>query len=163
MDILGIIKSRRSVRKYDKENIPINVIEKIIEAGSFAPSGLNNQPWKFKILQNEEKNQIAKFTKYGNIILKADKVIIVFLDKENSYNFEKDLMAIGACIQNMLLYIHSINLGACWLGEILNKKDEIMNHFKISNLYLAAVIAIGKPLKENYEPERKKISELLLP
>jgi nitroreductase len=72
-------------------------------------------------------------------------------------------MAIGACIQNILLYIHSIGLGACWLGEILNKRTEIKRFFNLpNNLELEAALALGKPLSYPKKVSRKKIENLVI-
>ncbi|MDP2923431.1 MAG: nitroreductase [Candidatus Omnitrophota bacterium] len=163
MDILNLIRSRRSIRKFKKSNIPAKTIEKILEAGRWAPSGLNNQPWQFMVLGGTQKDVLAKYTHYGYIIKGADKAILVFLDKKSSYNQEKDLMAIGACIQNMLLYIHSIGLAACWLGEILNKRSKIKNFLKLpQNLELEAVLALGKPLIYPKKGKRKALRKLFI-
>ncbi|HRT36706.1 MAG TPA: nitroreductase family protein, partial [Caldisericia bacterium] len=53
-DILEIIKSRRSIRNYKNEKIKDEEILKIVEAGRWAPSASNNQPWRFIIVQNVE-------------------------------------------------------------------------------------------------------------
>ena len=162
-DILKLIRSRRSVRKFKKESVSGKTIEKIIEAGRWAPSGLNNQPWRFIVLDGEKKNSLTKYTHYSYIVKDADKVILVFLDKKSSYNYEKDLMAIGACIQNMLLYIHSQKLGCCWLGEILNKRKEIKKFLNTSDcLELEAVLALGWPLEQNKNGKRKQLKALFL-
>lgn len=162
-NILALIKTRRSTRKFNKEAISSKTMQKILEAGSWAPSGLNNQPWRFMVLSSERKNALAAYTHYSYIIKGADKAILVFLDKKSSYNYEKDLMAIGACIQNMLLYIHSQKLGACWLGEILNKQKEIQKVFKIpENLELEAVLALGKPAGSAGKGKRKKLENLII-
>lgn len=163
MVTLQLIKTRRSIRKFKKANIPAKIVEKILEAGRWAPSGLNNQPWRFMVLEGGKKDTLAKFTHYGYIIKGANKVILVFLDKKSSYNQEKDLMAIGACIQNMLLYVHSQKLGACWLGEILNKKEEIEKLFSLANnLELEAVIALGKPANRLGKSPHRKIKDLIV-
>ena len=163
MDLLGIIKERRSIRKFKKEAISAKAIDDILEAGRWAPSGLNNQPWKFMVLEADKKDVLCEYTHYGSIIKSADKVILVFLDKDVVYNNEKDLLAIGACIQNMLLYIYSIELGACWLGEILNKRDEINKMLKIpSNLQLEAAIALGKPAEKPSLGKRKQLKNLMV-
>jgi nitroreductase len=115
------------------------------------------------VLEGSKKNELAKYTCYGHIIKSADKIILVFLDKKSSYNLEKDLMAMGACIQNMLLYIHSISLGACWLGEIVNKHAEIKKLLKLSkNLELEAVIALGKSQKLSHKGHRKRLKSLMV-
>ena len=162
-DILKLIKTRRSIRKFRKANIPSKTIKKILEAGNWAPSGLNNQPWRFMVLEEDMKDSLAKFTHYSHIIKSADKIILVFLDKNSSYNHEKDLMAIGACIQNMLLYIHSQKLSSCWLGEIINRRTEIKKLLKLSrNLELEAIIALGAPFDYPKKSKRKKIESLII-
>jgi len=163
MSMLNLIKTRRSIRKFKKTSISTKTIEKILEAGIWAPSGLNNQPWRFMVLEGQKKNALAKFTHYSYVIKGADKIILVFLDKKSSYNFEKDLMAIGACIQNMLLYIHSQKLGACWLGEILNKRREIKKLLKLpENLELEAALTLGKPFFHPKKIQRKNLKDLTI-
>lgn len=163
MDILELIKTRRSVRKFKNKDVNSEIIDEILEAGRWAPSGLNNQPWKFMVLAEEAKDSLAGHTKYSHIVKNADKLIVVFFDKEDSYNRDKDLMAIGACIQNMLIFIHSKGLGACWLGEILNQKAQIHKLLKTSkNLELAAVLALGYPLDSPGGGRRKKIKDLTI-
>ena len=93
-------------------------IRKIIECGRWAPSGLNNQPWKVcVVIRSTIKNLLAKFTKYGDIINAAYANLVVFLNLEKSYNYIKDIQACGAFMQNILLGTHALNLGAVWLGE----------------------------------------------
>ncbi|MFH0877583.1 MAG: nitroreductase family protein [Candidatus Omnitrophota bacterium] len=128
-DIINLIQNRRSIRRYAKDVLANGRLERILEAGRWAPSGLNNQPWRFLIVKDrEEKVHLAKFTKYGSIIQQAPVVLLVCMDCTASYNRDKDLMAIGACIQNMLLEAHVLGIGTCWLGEILNQNK----HFNVS-------------------------------
>lgn len=49
------IKTRRSVRKFKDKPVPVNQIRRIIEAGTYAPSGKNGQPWRFTVLTGQEK------------------------------------------------------------------------------------------------------------
>ncbi|MCF7908344.1 MAG: nitroreductase family protein [Candidatus Omnitrophica bacterium] len=163
MRALRLIKDRRSVRKFKKRAVSRQTVNKILEAGRWAPSGLNNQPWRFMVLDKEKKDALAVFTHYGHIIKSADKLILVFLDKKTSYNYEKDLMAIGSCIQNILLCIHSKKLGACWLGEILNQKKKVHKYLKLRpNLELEAVIALGAPVSYPRLTKRKKLKSLII-
>lgn len=163
MGILGLVKDRRSIRKFKKKTVSKQIVEKILEVGRWAPSGLNNQPWRFMVLAGAEKEALAQFTHYRNIIKGANKVILVFLDKKASYNYEKDLMAIGACIQNMLLSIHSLGLGACWLGEILNQRSRLQKSLKLPrHLQLEAAVALGYPVTSARKGRRKPLKSLLL-
>ena len=125
MSVYNLIKKRRSIRSFLKKEIPASHIKKILESASWAPSGLNNQPWRFVILRNKSiKYKLSKLTKYSYIINRANCVILVFLDINNSYNRTKDIQAIGACIQNMLLCSCELGIATCWLGEILNKRKK---------------------------------------
>jgi len=163
MDILELIKTRRSVRKFKNKEVSEKIIVQTLEAGRWAPSGLNNQPWKFMVLEKNAKDSLAEHTKYSHIVKSANKLILVFFDREDSYNRDKDLMAIGACIQNMLISVHSRRLGACWLGEILNQKAQIHKFLKIpKNLELAAVLALGYPFDSSSGVRRKELKDLTI-
>lgn len=161
-DFLEIIKNRRSVRRY-KEALPKDdLIEKILQAASWAPSGLNNQPWRFLLLKDKKKKEaIAKFTKYADIIKGAPLVILIFMDTAESYNRDKDLMAIGAFIQNILLAAFSLGLATCWLGEILNKKEEVCRFLGIDEkLELMAAVTVGLSDEGRIKSTRKPLKEL---
>lgn len=164
MDILEAIKERRSVRVFKDRDIDEKKIIEIIIAGSYAPSGHNNQPWSFVIVKDKSlKEEISNLTAYKKIVSNANALIIVFLDKVRSYDRDKDLMAIGACIQNMLLYAHSIDLGTVWLGEILKNKERLRQMFEIQpEKEVMAVIAVGYPLKKPSFPGRLDVQALIL-
>ena len=71
--------------------------------------------------------------------------ISVFLDKEKSYDYLKDVQSCGAVMQNILLATHGLGLGGCWIGEVLRFQDEIMHMLQISQeIYeLMGMIVIG--------------------
>ncbi len=162
MDVLDIIKSRRSIREYTKEMPKNQDMEKILEAARWAPSGLNNQPWRFLVIKDKaKKDGLAKFTKYGRVIKDVPLIIVVCMDIADSYNRDKDLMAIGACIQNMCLEAYSIGLGTCWLGEILNKKQEVSQYLNLdTDLEIMAVVTLGYPDEDITEGCRKSLKSL---
>lgn len=164
MDLLNIIKQRRSIREYKSNPVDKIIIEKILEAGRWAPSGLNNQPWRFLIIEGKEKlSSLAKFTKYGKVIEVASCAIGIFMDTSDSYDREKDILAIGACIQNMLLEAHTLGVGTCWLGEILKKRDEVCEFLGVSsNLELFAVIVVGHAGEFPKTTSRKKLCDLVI-
>ncbi len=157
MDTFELIKTRRSIRKFTSEPVADEIISRIIEAGMWAPSGLNNQPWKFAVIKDRGlKTSISHLTRYSQIVLKANALIAVFLDHSESYDRTKDTQAIGAVMQNMLLYIHSIGLGAVWLGEILKNSDKVRDLLGgPEDLELMAVAALGHPAAAGGNPSRK--------
>lgn len=163
METIEAIKSRRSVREFTDENVSDEAIEQIIEAGRWAPSGLNNQAWRFIIVRSRDvKDALSGLTHYGAIIKNAPVLIVVFLDSDMMYDYTKDVQSTGAAIQNMLLAIHSIGLGGVWLGEILKNKGTVNKVLEAPDSYeLMAVVALGHPVKKNRSSERKEFSELV--
>ena len=163
MDTFELIKTRRSIRKFTDKPVSDGIINKIIEAGTWAPSGLNNQPWKFAVIKDKElKTSISNLTRYSKIVLSASALIAVFLDHSESYDRTKDAPAIGAVMQNMLLYFHSIGLGAVWLGEILKNRDKVLDLVGgPEDLELMAITALGHPATEGGKPTRKGVEQTI--
>ncbi len=163
METIEAIKTRRSVRGFTDENVDDKSIEQILDAGRWAPSGLNNQAWRFIVVRNADtKTALSKLTEYGPTIKNAPALIVVFLDGDHMYHYVKDVQSIGACLQNMLLAIHSMGLGGVWLGEILKNKEMANKVLEAPDSYeLMAVIALGHPVNKTRVSERKEIKELV--
>ena len=58
MNVKEAIENRRSIRKYIDKEVPYEYLLELIYSAQLAPSAKNRQPWRFKILTNEEKNAI---------------------------------------------------------------------------------------------------------
>ena len=161
--VLDAIFTRRSIRKYTGSPVDDELIQTILEAGRWAPSGLNNQPWRFMVIRDENTlKELSTKTHYSSIVVHAPVCIAVFYHLPSGYNRDKDMMGLGAAIENMLLAIHSMGLGAVWLGEILNRKEEVQHVLGTGGgNELAAVIAIGDP-DETPEIDRKPLSQLVI-
>lgn len=163
METIEAIRTRRSVRGFTNESISDEIIEQVLDAGRWAPSGLNNQAWRFIVVQDPAtKTALSALTEYGPTIKNASVLIVVFLDKDHMYNYTKDVQSIGACIQNMLLAIHSLGLGAVWLGEILKNKEMANKVLDAPESYeLMAVVALGHPTRKERSSDRKALSHLV--
>jgi nitroreductase len=162
-DILDLIKSRRSHRHFTSKPVPDDAIDRAIEAGRWAPSGLNNQPWSFAVVRRAEtRKKLSTLTRYGSIIIGAPALICAFMDNSKSYDRDKDCMAVGACIQNMLLSIHADGLGAVWLGEILKSKGAVAEVLAApKELELMAVVALGYPESRIEKGKRRAVEEIV--
>jgi nitroreductase len=160
--MLDIVRKRRSVRRYQSRMVSPDLITQLLDAARWAPSGLNNQPWRFLVLHGEDKDALARFTRSGSVILSASAAIVVCLDNAVSYHRDKDLMSVGAFIQNILLDAADEGLGTCWLGEILNRRKEVEEHLGLEARYeLMAVVTVGYPdERDPGDPERKAREEL---
>ena len=166
--LLDLIRSRRSVRNFIYKKIDNDTIKEILDCGRWAPSGRNSQPWKVCIVAHPTvKRMIAEQSKYGGIIENAYLNFVVFLDLERGYDRVKDVLAIGAFIQNMLLAVHAKGLGAVWIGEILQNKEKISEIFKLSpeKYELMGVLTVGiidDALEQDKEKrERRALDEFI--
>jgi len=163
--LFDLLKNRRSIRKYTEEPVTREELTAILEAGRWAPSGLNNQPCRFLVVQAGDPRQeaLAGCTKYSHILMSAKALIAVFLDKARMYHPLKDQQSAGACIQNMLLAIHGLGLGGVWIGEILNQSDEVFAALSLDpdKLEFMALIALGRPATAGAS-SRMDLSQFLL-
>ncbi len=162
--ILKAIHERRSIRQFLDTPVSRDLIMIAVKAASWAPSGLNNQPWRFAIVWDQPlQKALAALTRYASILESAPAVIAVFLDKEASYDYTKDCQAVGACLQNLLLALHSLDLGAVWIGEILKNKERVREILQLpARLELMAVVAVGHPAHRDQKSHRRPLEELIL-
>lgn len=163
-EVIRAIYERRSVRNFTDAPVERRWVFEILRTASWAPSGLNNQPWRFAIIWDQElKENLARLTRYAAVLKKAAVLVPVFLDRESSYDYVKDCQAMGACLQNLLLAVHAQGLGATWIGEILKNKERVSRLLELpERLELMAVVAIGHPLHRNQTSHRKPIEELVV-
>ena len=163
-ETIKAIHERRSIRHFSESPVARETILELLRASSWAPSGLNNQPWRFAVIRDEKtKERLGALTRYSAVLRGAAVLIPVFMDKEASYDYLKDCQAIGACIQNLLLAAHSLGLGAVWIGEILKNKDRVLEVLELpARLELMAVVALGEPAHRNQQSHRRPVEELIL-
>ena len=145
MNVILAIKNRRTIRKYIDKKVSKENIKKIIEAGTYAPSSHNSQPWNFVVIDNKKKiKELSEDMKlwYRRIIMLSN---MLFFNKKIKKELEvakkrayadDDLFFYNApvvvlvhakvgrftvndcscCAQNMLLAARSLGLGSCWIG-----------------------------------------------
>ena len=118
-DILDVIKTRRSVRKYKNDMVPAEIIDKIIEAGTYAATGMDRQsPIILAVTDKELRDKLSKMNSrimgksedfdpfYG-----APAILIVLADKNWANRVYDGSLVMG----NMMLAAHSLNLGSIWI------------------------------------------------
>src|SRR4030042_264444 len=123
MELYEAIKGRRSIRAYKPQNVPEEIVDKLIEAASFAPSAGNIQPWKFVIARKPEtKKKLAQAADQA-FIEEAPVVIVVCANEKRAsmgYGARgKTLYCIqdtASATQNIHLTAYSLGLGTCWIG-----------------------------------------------
>jgi nitroreductase len=66
-ELIELIRTRRSIRKYKPDDVPDELIKKILEAGRWAPSGENAQPWRFIVVRDREHiRQMGEYAGWGS-------------------------------------------------------------------------------------------------
>ena len=166
-DVLETIKSRRSIRKYKSDMVPQDKLEKIIEAGTYAATGMGKQsPIIVAVTNKELRDKLSAMNAkimgvnsdpfYG-----APVVLIVLADKSRpTYLYDGSLV-----MGNLMNAAHSLGIGSCWIhrakeefeseeGKALLKKWGIEGDYEgIGHCvlgYAAAELPAAKPRKENY-------------
>lgn len=164
-DILTALLERRSIRSYTDREITREEITAILEAGRWAPSGKNNQPFRFLVVRSDDARipALSECTVYSHIVKNAPVMIGVFLDKNSLYHELKDHQSAGSCIQNIMLAAHSLGLGSVWLGQMMNNAEQVLNVLELdSERYeFITFVTIGEPAKEG-ESSRKPLEEIML-
>lgn len=155
MDLLEIIKNRRSIRRYTEENVPDELIDKIIEAGIWAPSSKHCEPCEFIVIRDKEKReQLSKISPWSKFIADAPVAICILSNKSSSCV----IMDGSAAVMNMLLEIHNLGLGSCWVNTKYNEKL-VRDALNIPDKYeIITVIPVGYPA-ESPASQRKSIKD----
>ena len=111
------LKTRRSIRKYKQEQIKDEELNQILEAGIYAPTGMNRQSPIMVVLQDKET--IARLSKMNAAIMNVDSdpfygaptVVVVLADKSRSTYREDGSLVLG----NLMNAAHAIGIGSCWI------------------------------------------------
>ena len=160
MSILEIIKERRSIRKFQKKEIPEKIVDKLIESLIWAPSAGNLQSRKFYFIFEEKiKEKLVEAALGQNFIAQAPLVVVGCVDKEKvDYYGERgenlySICDVSASIQNMMLLAKELGLGTCWVGAF-NEGDvsKILN--LPNNLRPIVILPVGYPAEKPSPPLR---------
>jgi nitroreductase len=166
MELVGLMKNRRSIRKYKKQTIPLEKIHLVLDAGRYAPSGANQQPWTYILvtdttLKQQIRSESEKVeTKYHKttppqlqgwfkkqgitpekpFLTDAPALIVVAGDTRAPYWLESTWISIAY----ILLQAENQKLGTLTYTPsdtiFLNKLLNIPNHYSV-----VVIIPIGYP------------------
>lgn len=117
-DILDVLKTRRSIRKYKPDAVPDEMLDKIIEAGLYAPTGMNRQTTI--ILKITNQSAVRKLGKVNGKLMGRDgfdgfygaPVVLAVLSRKDDPTPVHDGCSV---ISNMLNEAASLGLGSCWI------------------------------------------------
>ncbi|HIH10584.1 TPA: nitroreductase family protein [Candidatus Woesearchaeota archaeon] len=160
-DILELIKSRRTIKRFLPKFVSWEKISRVIDAARHAPSCGNLQNWKFIVaLDSGVKQKLAESCYEQYEIALAAVLIVVCAEPEKAERYYglrgERLYTVQNCaaaIQNMLLEAHSLDLGSCWIGAF--DEDSVRSTLSIPpEIRPQAIIAIGYPQEVPVKPPK---------
>jgi len=156
MNVYEAILARRTIRRFDEEKrIPMEILEKLVNAGRLAPSAANLQPWEF-IVVNEKSlcDAIFPYLKWAGYIAphgtpppgrRPAAYIVLVANPSINKKWQHDF---GACAENIMLAALEMGIATCWLGSINRKK--IKELLKIpEDREVDTIIALGYPMERS--------------
>jgi nitroreductase len=176
MELDACIRGRRSVRVYENKAVPKEMIEAVLEAGTWAPTGMNRQPWKFIVIENkdtikyvsDETKKIVQeimptmakqFETTEDIVCYSAPVLIFVCAESDERWGEVNTLDSVLAAQNMFLKAYELGLGTCYMGFIsyLNTRPEILRKAGVPEGYeLMVPIILGYPKNKLVAAKRNK-------
>jgi nitroreductase len=156
MDLMDVIKTRRSIRKYKSDPVPENVLNQILEAARFAPSSGNRQPWHFIVVKDPDIKKELGISSWAS---NAPVVIIGCANATTIPTFYAVDLAIA--FEHIVLAAANFGLGTCWIGR-LDADETIKSILGIPEyMKVVAVTPLGYPAETPNLKERKPLSEII--
>jgi len=152
VDIHLLIQTRRSIRKFEQQEISLMILKQICDDARFAPSPHNLQPWEFVIIHDGElRNKVFDHLEWLGGTPETGKTPVAYIVLLIPKELNKDwscLASLGACCQNILLSAWSYGIGSCWIGSVHNQK-RLKKILKIpERLNIFSIIALGYPAEK---------------
>jgi nitroreductase len=173
-EILSLIISRQSDRKYSDKEIEKEKLGRIIEAGRMAPSACNAQPWKFIVVTEPEliakvaEAASAKLIGMNSFVGQAQSIIVVVREKPNLSskvgatikNKDYSLIDIGIATENICIQAKAEGIGSCIIGWF--DESEIRRLLSIpKSKRVELLITLGYSLSDQREKRRKPAEEVV--
>ncbi len=170
---MDLVKSRRSIRRFKREEVPREMIEACVEAARYAPSSCHTQAWRFIILAGALKERVVSEVLGGivvpnrwaatapvMVVLAVDMNLVTHRIGAKVKGIDYHLLDVGIAGEHFVLQAAELGLGTCWIGWFDKKKLKklvgIPRHWDVP-----AMIALGYPDEVPKEKHRKKLGELM--
>jgi len=173
-DFMDILKSRRSVRRFEEKDIPEDLLREVLESVQWSPSWANTQCWEIiRVKDQAIKEKLQETIAPKNPATKAvtgAPVVLALCGKKGTSGYYKDIEVtkfgdwymfdLGIACQSLCLAAHARGLGTVIVG--------LFDHLKAKKVLgvpdeyeLVALIPVGYPAKVPPAPKRKDLSEFV--
>ncbi len=149
-DLIEFLKTRRSIRRFRKEKVPMEIIEKILDVARYAPSAHNSQPWRFIVIDDRGiLDELSRIHGGGKPLMNAPQAIVVACDERASP--DSYLLDCANATIYIQLVAHALGLGTVWIQTMRNIDDIRKILGMPEHITPASILAIGYP-DEKPEP-----------
>ena len=162
---LALLKGRRSIRRYRPDPVPDEMVEQLLEAGRWAPSASNRQPWAFIVVRDEAiRREVARHAAYYFIrwahVGEAPLLIVLCGDARNPIYRQFLHEDVGLAGSQIMLQAKALGLGTCWIGGLDRKA--IASILKVpDHMEIVGLLTVGFPAEEPDPPARKPLAEIV--
>jgi len=157
-----LLTSRRSIRRFTMQDIPDEMIRKLLVYGSWAPTNCDQQSLRYIVIKDPEIRE--KLTHGGMDGEMSPCVIVVVADMRfySDIDIESPAHDSGAAIQNILLGAHYFGLGACYTSSQVANSIKNRRLFNLKNYEkITAMIWLGFYLQAPITPARRNSDEII--
>ena len=162
MDVMQALLQRRSIRVFKDQPISQKQLQRILRAGMYAPSAVDQRPWVFVVIRDRARLQGWANDLDGMEMLKtAHMAILVCGDIEREQLPGYWVQDCSACTQNILLAAHAEGLGAVWVAvDFLSRSEPLRMALQLPlSVMPLALVPVGYPAEEpktsdRYEQQR---------
>jgi nitroreductase len=162
---LALLKGRRSIRRYRPDPVPDEMVEQLLEAGRWAPSASNRQPWAFIVIRDEAvRREVAQHAAYYFVrwahVDEAPLLIVLCGDARNRIYRQFLHEDIGLAGSQIMLQAHALGLGTCWIGGL--DRPALAAILKVpEGMEIIGLLTVGFPAEDPPPPPRKPLADIV--
>lgn len=152
--------SRRSVRRFKPDPVPLDLVLKALDIARHAPSAHNRQPWEFVVVQDRQKiEELSKIHEWSSPVARAPLAVVVLADTQQAPD---SYMQDGAIVATYLwLALHCVGLATVWIYT-LNRVEEVRRIIGApDHMFPVAIFPVGFPEAEPKPRPRKELEGLV--
>ena len=120
MEVYQCLKERVTVREFKADPVPDDVVKRLLQAGRWAPSSRNQQPWHFIVVrQKETLRTLGEIAGTGSFLARAPLAIAIVMDNADSPELDA-----GRALQQVEIMAWAEGLGTCFVT--LQSREEVV-------------------------------------
>lgn len=156
MDVSSAIRARRSIRKYEKREIPEDVLEDLLDSARLAPSSNNSQRWSMVVVTDQTtKDRLVPVSGNQKFVGTCSAYLVGVAEPGAYYS----MVDMTIALDHLSLRAVELGLGTCWIGDF--EPDKVKAILGIpKDREVPICMTVGYPALSPAARKRKKLSEI---